>query len=45
VAAATRAVGLAFGLGWGPLGLWWGLSAGLAFAGVGMLLRFAWGTR
>ncbi|MCA9560944.1 MAG: MATE family efflux transporter [Myxococcales bacterium] len=38
-------VGLAFGLDWGPLGLWWGLSAGLGFAGVGMLLRFAWGTR
>ncbi len=35
------AVALAFGLGWGARGLWWGLTAGLAFAGLTMLARFA----
>jgi len=32
---------LAFPLGYGPAGLWWGLSAGLAFAALGLSLRFA----
>lgn len=32
--------GLAFGLGWGPEGLWWGLSAGLTAVAVALPLRF-----
>ncbi|WP_296761674.1 MATE family efflux transporter [Sediminimonas sp.] len=31
---------LGFGLGWGGVGVWLGLAAGLALAGVFMLLRF-----
>ncbi|WP_293370966.1 MATE family efflux transporter [Nevskia sp.] len=33
---------LAFHLGHGPDGLWWGLTAGLAAAAVGLTLRFAY---
>lgn len=36
---------LAFGLGWGSQGLWWGLTAGLAAAAVLLLARFARRTR
>ncbi len=31
---------MAFGLGWGAVGLWWGLVAGLATAGAALLTRF-----
>lgn len=31
---------LAFGLGWGPVGLWWGLSAGLTAVAASLALRF-----
>lgn len=34
------AYGLAFGLGWGGLGVWWGLAAGLLVAAILMSLRF-----
>lgn len=33
---------LAFGLGHGPDGLWWGLTAGLAAAALGLTLRFGY---
>ncbi len=33
-------VALAFVLGWGPEGLWWGLCAGLTAVAVGLALRF-----
>lgn len=32
--------GLAFGLGWGAVGLWWGLSAGLTVVAVALTARF-----
>ncbi|MRH22839.1 MATE family efflux transporter [Rhodovulum strictum] len=32
--------GLGFGLGWGGVGIWLGLAAGLAVAGVAMMARF-----
>lgn len=32
--------GLAFGLGWGAVGLWWGLSAGLTAVAVALTARF-----
>jgi len=32
--------GLGFGLGWGGVGVWLGLAAGLAVAGVAMMARF-----
>jgi len=35
------AIGTAFWAGVGPMGLWWGLVAGLAAAAVGLNLRFA----
>ncbi len=31
---------LAFGLGWGAVGLWWGLSAGLTAVALGLTARF-----
>jgi MATE family multidrug resistance protein len=31
---------LAFGLGMGPIGLWWGLTTGLACAALGLVLRY-----
>jgi MATE family multidrug resistance protein len=34
------ALGLAFGLGWGAEGLWWGLSAGLCSVALSLLGRF-----
>ncbi|WP_427023528.1 MATE family efflux transporter [Aureimonas ureilytica] len=34
------AYGLAFGLGWGGLGVWWGLAAGLLVAAILMSARF-----
>src|SRR5207302_10037978 len=36
---------LAFGLGWGAPGLWWGLSAGLTVTAVLLVTRFARTTR
>jgi MATE family multidrug resistance protein len=36
---------LAFGLGWGAQGLWWGLSAGLTGVAVALLARFVVLTR
>jgi MATE family multidrug resistance protein len=33
------------GSGIGPDGLWWGLTAGLGVAAIGLTLRFAWETR
>ena len=38
--AFPLALALAFGLGWGAEGLWWGLSAGLCFVAVALFLRF-----
>lgn len=35
---------LAFHLGWGAQGVWWGLAAGLACAAVGLTLGFEWKT-
>lgn len=35
------AAALAFGLGWGAVGLWWGLSAGLTAVAVALTARFA----
>ncbi|MCB9594494.1 MAG: MATE family efflux transporter [Sandaracinaceae bacterium] len=32
--------GLAFGLGWGAVGLWWGLSAGLTAVAIALTVRF-----
>jgi len=37
--------GLAFALDWGPVGLWWGLSAGLTAVALGLGARFAWLSR
>ena len=34
------AVGLAFAAAWGPDGLWWGLTAGLGIAALGLPARF-----
>ncbi|MBB3948780.1 MATE family efflux transporter [Aureimonas jatrophae] len=34
------ASGLAFGLGWGGVGVWWGLAIGLAVSAVLMTMRF-----
>ena len=31
---------LAFPLGWGPSGVWWGLASGLACAAIGLTLAF-----
>jgi MATE family multidrug resistance protein len=31
---------LAFPLGWGPRGLWWGLTLGLTLVGITLALRF-----
>ena len=33
-------LGLAYGLGLGPVGLWWGLSTGLALVALTLALRF-----
>ncbi len=33
---------LAFTIGWGPTGVWWGLALGLAFAAVSLTLAFEW---
>jgi MATE family multidrug resistance protein len=33
---------LAFALGWGAQGVWWGLASGLACAAVGLSLGFEW---
>lgn len=38
-------IALAFGLGWGATGLWWGLSAGLTGVALALLLRFVLLTR
>ncbi|PTQ68835.1 NorM family multidrug efflux MATE transporter [Pseudomonas sp. GV071] len=35
---------LAFHLGWGAQGVWWGLAAGLACAALGLTLGFEWKT-
>jgi MATE family multidrug resistance protein len=37
--------GLARGAGWGPAGIWWGLTLGLACAAFAHLARFHWMTR
>jgi MATE family multidrug resistance protein len=31
---------LAFGLGWGPTGIWWGMALGLTVTAVLLTLRF-----
>lgn len=36
---------LAFHLGWGPQGVWWGLASGLACAALGLTLGFEFKTR
>ncbi|MEI2384973.1 MATE family efflux transporter [Breoghania sp. JC706] len=41
----TLAYGLAFGAGWGGVGLWWGLASGLAFVAIIAMWRFAWRER
>ena len=43
--ALPTAYGLAFTGGFGALGVWWGLAAGLAFAAVTLLARFLARTR
>ena len=35
---------LAFPLGWGAQGVWWGLAGGLACAAIGLTLGFEWKT-
>ena len=35
---------LAFVLGWGAAGVWWGLAAGLAVTASGLVLGFQWKT-
>jgi MATE family multidrug resistance protein len=35
---------LAFALGWGAQGVWWGLAAGLAATATGLVLGFQWKT-
>ncbi|MFP6848259.1 MAG: NorM family multidrug efflux MATE transporter [Pseudomonas sp.] len=35
---------LAFPLGWGAQGIWWGLAGGLACAAIGLTLGFEWKT-
>jgi MATE family multidrug resistance protein len=35
---------LAFALGWGAPGVWWGLASGLACAAIGLTLGFEWKT-
>ncbi|MBC9252840.1 multidrug transporter NorM [Pseudomonas alcaligenes] len=35
---------LAFALGWGAEGVWWGLAGGLACAAIGLTLAFEWKT-
>lgn len=35
---------LAFPLGWGAEGVWWGLAGGLACAAIGLTLGFEWKT-
>ncbi|VXC85509.1 putative multidrug resistance protein NorM [Pseudomonas sp. 8Z] len=35
---------LAFALGWGAHGVWWGLAAGLAVTATGLVLGFRWKT-
>jgi multidrug resistance protein, MATE family len=35
---------LAFPLGWGAEGVWWGLASGLACAAIGLTLSFEWKT-
>lgn len=37
--------GLAFLAGWGPAGLWWGLTSGLTAVAIGLTLRFLWLSR
>jgi MATE family multidrug resistance protein len=39
------AMALGFGAGWGPVGLWWGLTLGLAAAATALTLRFEWLSR
>lgn len=41
---APLAWSLAFPLGWGAAGVWWGLAGGLACAAVGLSLGFEWKT-
>lgn len=36
------AIGLGFYAGWGAVGIWWGLSAGLTFVALVLTLRFHW---
>lgn len=36
---------LAFNLGWGPVGVWWGLALGLACAAISLTLAFEWRMR
>ncbi len=36
------AIGLGFYAGWGTVGIWWGLSAGLTLVAVVLTLRFRW---
>mgnify|MGYP002401912755 CR=1 FL=1 len=36
---------LAFPLGWGPVGMWWGLALGLAVVAVSLTLRLEWRAR
>ncbi len=38
-------LGLAFGLGWGAVGIWWGLTAGLVSIALLLAGRFVWLTR
>jgi MATE family multidrug resistance protein len=33
---------MAFTLGWGPTGVWWGLALGLACAAISLTLAFEW---
>jgi MATE family multidrug resistance protein len=41
----TAGIGLAFSMGRGPIGLWWGLVVGLVAASVLLILRFLWLSR
>jgi len=36
---------MAFTLGWGPTGVWWGLALGLACAAISLTLAFEWRMR
>lgn len=45
VAGVPVGAGLAFVAGWGPSGLWWGLTSGLTAVAVALTLRFVWLSR